>query len=142
MCRNNKYDLYENYKKVGTITSFERIDFKIMEMRDSVRYELLPKGEVAIISLYSVRYKDEEDVLEERVEYPMKDTLDMLNACRVNEWDRFDGDDPDALDGTMFAIKARVNDNERIFGCGSNSFPQGYTEFVNALNSIIFKKRT
>ena len=121
-------------KPIKSIDSFEVITVREAGMRFTEEYELR-SGDKAILSLYNVRYAKEGDerVLEKSVETDSVEILKILNDYKVASWNGFHGAHPkNVTDGIMFSLKGVVN-GEKIYADGSENFPNGYREFINAL---------
>ena len=122
------------------IESFESVLLRTSGMRGSTEYEAVKQGGKAVVSRYAIRYVDGKDqrVLEDRGTCSEARMLELLNACRLQSWNGFNGKHPKGvLDGMMFRLEAVVNDGEKIVAQGSENFPKHYREFTDGLYSIL-----
>lgn len=122
------------------IESFDVVTLRVMNMRSTREWEIEAKGDEAEISLYFIKFGQQEDVreLEKRAVCPVSQALGLLNGSGVLSWDGFFGKHPrGVLDGTMFDLKATVNGGKKISAHGSQNFPKGYREFTAGLYELI-----
>ena len=127
-------------KNLVTITSFKKITLRVIGMRCNIEYEILNKPPKSVLSLYRISYRDGESkrVIEKNGETDTEIMLELLNLYKVISWNGFLGEHPkDVKDGVMFTFKAEVNEGQRVYAEGSENFPQGYRQFVSALNQIL-----
>ena len=125
-----------------TLTSFEKITLRVIGMRYDIEYEILNKPPKAVLSLYRISYKDGSNkrVIEKSAVTDTEMMLEIFNLCKIISWDDFHGNHPkDVKDGVMFKFQAEVNEGQTVYAEGSENFPQGYREFVSALNRILEK---
>ncbi|MBR5340544.1 MAG: hypothetical protein IK151_01310 [Erysipelotrichaceae bacterium] len=121
------------------VDSFEMLNFRTSAMRSSEEYEILLKDDKAEVSFYNYRIVDGDykRVLEKQVICDKEKVLKLLNDCKILAWDGFRGDHPKGVsDGTMFTLKAVVND-QKIYADGSENFPKYYREFNNGLRELL-----
>lgn len=112
------------------VTSFEKLTLSISGMRANFDYEMINKGDAAEVSYYMHVCTEEGwgRRLEKRVECPVGEALEQLDACGVYGWNGFSGKHPrGVLDGLMFRLEGVVN-GERIYASGSQNFPKGFRE--------------
>lgn len=124
------------------IESFDVVTLREMGMRSTREWEITPNGDEAEISLYSILFRQNEDVrkLEKRAVCPVSEALELLNSCNLLSWDGFVGNHPRGVkDGTVFDLKATVNGEKKIRAHGSQNFPKGYREFTDGLYELIGK---
>ena len=125
------------------IVSFNVVTLREMGMRSTREWEITAKGEEAEISLYFIKFGQQEDVreLEERAVCPISQALGLLNGSGVLSWDGFVGNHPkDVRDGIMFSLKATVNGSRKIYAHGSENFPEHFREFRDGLEAILSQK--
>ena len=118
--------------KKEIITSFSYIRLTISAMRFKEEYEILPRGDKAVITQYSLSYIDEESRKPEKsCKCPLEEVISLLNECRILKWDKFSGKNPPGVrDGYMFNFKAAVNDDRKISADGSNNYPRNYHQLL------------
>lgn len=124
------------------IYSFEKLTLLLSGMRIREEYEIIRNGDMAQLSRYTIVYSDGEDNrrLEQRADTDYTEIIGILNDCGVLQWDGFYGKNPPGvLDGTMFSLKAEVNDGKTVRASGSNNFPKHYRDFTNALYEILWR---
>ena len=127
-------------KNKEEITSFQIVTLHTSGMRLTAEYEIVMKGNDAEVSEYFIRYSKNKDerVLERRAVISAEAALGLLNDCRLISWDGFHGAHPrGVLDGTMFSLKAVVNEGRVIKAEGSQNFPKRYREFTDGLYGIL-----
>jgi len=120
--------------------SFEQVTLHVIGMRFDQTYEILNQEDGVTVSLYDNVYENGEDVqkLDKTVTCDQDAILELLQACHVGEWNGFFGEHPkNVSDGVMFDFTAVVNDGQTICAEGSENFPEGYHDFVQALNQML-----
>ena len=125
------------------IKSFETVTLHTSGMRHVTDYEIVNRGDEAEISQYAVGYCDGEEVrqLQKRAVCSAKRALKLMNKCRLLSWDGFNGKRPKGIkDGTIFILKANVNEGKEIYATGSQRFPRHYRVFKDGLNEILNNK--
>ena len=125
------------------IKSFETVMLHTSGMRHVTDYEIVNRGDEAEISQYAVGYRDGEEVrqLQKRAVCSAKRALKLMNKCRLLSWDGFHGKRPKGIkDGTIFILKANVNEGKEIYATGSQRFPRHYRVFKDGLNEILNNK--
>ena len=125
------------------IRSFETVTLHTSGMRHVTDYEIVNRGDEAEISQYAVGYCDGEEVrqLQKRAVCSAKRALKLMNKCRLLSWDGFNGKRPTGIkDGTIFILKANVNEGKEIYATGSQRFPRHYRVFKDGLNEILNNK--
>lgn len=128
------------FGKIKKVESFERVTLRESGMRYTIEYEMVPKDGQAELTLYAIRFGDQEDrrVPEQTAVIPVQEALDLMNTCRLMSWDGFQGRHPrGVLDGIMFSMKAVVNDNRSISASGSENFPKQYRIFTDGMRRIL-----
>lgn len=128
------------FGKIKKVESFERVTLRESGMRYTIEYEMVPKDGQAELTLYAIRFGDQEDrrVPEQTAVIPVQEALDLMNTCRLMSWDGFRGRHPrGVLDGIMFSMKAVVNDNHSISASGSENFPKQYRIFTDGMRRIL-----
>lgn len=124
------------------ITSLKKLTLTLSGMRVTEEYEIIGANGRAELSLYTIIYSHGKDErrLEKRAETDIDEIISILNECRVYKWDGFNGKNPPhVLDGTMFTLKAEINNDEKIYAHGSNNYPKNYREFMNHLYELLNK---
>ena len=122
------------------IDSFDKITLRISGMRSTEEYELICEGDITAVSLYSIFYCSEDDKrrLVNSVSRDTGEILGLLNECRIPKWDGFSGRNPRGVrDGYMFRFEAELGGGEKIRADGSNNYPKGYREFLDAVSKMI-----
>ena len=125
---------------VQKISSFEKINLFITGMRFSCEYEIINKGKKTEIALYSKKYSNGEEkrILDKKAETETESFIDFLNSINFGGWNGFKGEHPKGvLDGTMFRMTAKVNDEKVIRAEGSENFPKGYRNFIKELDRVL-----
>ena len=56
----------------------------------------------------------------------------------LSEWDGFDGEIPDVLDGEIFSLDIELTDAGPVHARGSNVFPENYNEAVLEIANILY----
>ncbi len=138
----NPDDYDEPKVSLKKIDSFERITLHESGMRSVVDYEVLNKGDIAEVSLYSIGYDHEKNektrMLRERGEIEMSSFMEAITKCDIASWDHFYGKHPKGvLDGTMFRFEAIVNNGYQMSASGSQNFPKHYHEFHDVITSAL-----
>lgn len=132
--------LFSKGKKDKKIDSFEKITLNLSGMRYMTEFELLMKDGKAEVSQYGFKFVPGKDqrVLQKRVTCDAQTALELLNGCNVLSWDGFYGAHPRGVkDGTMFTLKATVNEGKSIYASGSQNFPRNFDEFTDGLHKIL-----
>ena len=130
----------EPKRSSGPISDFEIITLHESGMRFDHEYEILPKGELAEVSLYACLHGPERGNrrLEKRATCDMRSFLKLINDCKMLSWDGFDGPHPKGVrDGIMFHLSGTVNGGEQIYARGSQNFPRHYRDFKDGLYEIL-----
>ncbi len=103
-------------------------------------YKFEREGGVTELRRYRETYRGGEDelVLESSVPCDVQTAIDLMNNCGILRWKGFHGKHPrNVKDGVMFRFEAAVNGGQEIFADGSENFPEGYREFVCALDAML-----
>lgn len=127
-------------ENLTAVTSFEKSTLNVIGMRYNMEYEILNKPPKSVLSLYRITYRDGKNkrVLVKSTETDTEIILEHFNLCNIISWNGFYGSHPkDVKDGVMFTFKAEVNEGQTVYAEGSENFPQGYRQFVSALNQIL-----
>ena len=125
---------------VQKISSFEKINLFITGMRFFCEYEIINKGKKTEIALYSKKYSNGEEkrILDKKAETETESFIDFLNSINFGGWNGFNGKHPKGvLDGTMFRMTAKINDEKVIRAEGSENFPKGYRDFLKELDRVL-----
>ncbi len=127
-------DLFEKIK------SFEIVALNTSGMRYITDYEIVMRDGNAEVSRYAVGFRGGEKVrqLEKRAVCEPEKVIELLNKCRLISWDGFNGKHPIGVkDGTMFTLKATVNEGKKIYASGSQNFPPHYHDLTDGLYEIL-----
>ena len=132
--------------RIPKIESFEILTLSETGMRGNTEeWEIQKTEEGAVYTRYSGAWRFNDDVEREdcivfRTEGDEAFTarlLEILNDCKVGQWNGFSGPNPKGVrDGTMFDMNGYVNDHVRFSASGSNNYPKEYREFKNALKAL------
>ena len=139
----NLIETLSNIKKKtgkGKIDSFSYVSLRTCGMRSTNETLIEAREKDALISYYTILYRDENDEkrLEKEVECSLETALTLLNGVDLISWDGFDGPHPrGVLDGTMFTLRAKVNGDREIRAKGSQNFPKHYREFTDAIFRLL-----
>ncbi len=128
------------FSKSNTVTDFESVTLEEITMRGSYVYEIICREDTAEVSLYDIRYIDNEDkkFLRQRSVCSAAEITELLESCEVPSWDGFYGSHPKGvLDGKMFRFSASINGGRTISASGSENFPRHYRDLTNALYTIL-----
>lgn len=124
--------------KTEKITSFDEINYRISGMRVTREYEIISKGGVAEVNEYTIRYSDDQRILERSVLCDNEMMIELLNVCGIMRWDGFEGKHPFGVrDGEMFSFSAIVNGRKIIRAHGSENFPKNFPEFRKQIDIIL-----
>ena len=132
--------LYAHRNKPPELDAFEYVTLQVIGMRFNQTYEIRNQESEVALSRYNNVYENGEKVqkLDKTVTCDPEEMLKLLRECRVAAWDGFFGKHPkNVRDGIMFAFTAAVNDGQTIRAEGSQNFPKGYHEFVQALDQLL-----
>ena len=127
----------------GKLSSFEKVTLRLSGMRGVREYELVKKDGGAELSLYGIDFSIKEKradrrVLQKRALMEEDEALSLLRKCRLLSWDGFYGKRPRGLlDGTDFRLEATVNGGTEISASGSQNFPRGYRELLDAFYELL-----
>ena len=133
-------NLFKKDPSDKVIASIEIVTLHLSGMRGSVDYEIVMKDGQAQVSQYEIRYVDHEDhrILQKQALCETSTLLSLLNDCKLLSWDGFNGPHPKGvLDGTMFTLKATVNEGKKIYAQGSENFPKHYRKLRDGLYNIL-----
>ena len=122
------------------ITTFEVVTLRMSGMRYVTEYEIVMRDGEAEVSHYGIRFRQKEDerILEERTVCDESMVLELLNDCGLLSWDGFHGSHPKWVkDGTMFTLKATLNDGKEIYATGSENFPKHFRDFTDGLYKLL-----
>ncbi len=131
---------FSGSKAPEKIHSFEKINLRISGMRVTREYEIICRGDETEVSLYQLFYASgkEERRLEKSTVVETEKMIEILNFCGFSGWNGFKGEHPkNVSDGDMFALKAFINEDKRIYAEGSANFPKGYREFIKEFNKML-----
>lgn len=132
--------LYAYRNKPLELDAFEYVTLQVIGMRFSQTYEILNQETGVTLSRYNNVYENGEKVqeLDKTITCDPEVMLKLLRECRIAAWDGFFGKHPKYVrDGIMFTFKAVINDGQTICAEGSQNFPKGYHEFVQALDQLL-----
>ena len=121
-----------------TITSVEEMTLTLTGMRGRWVYQF--DGDTEQLRRCREVYSGEEDelLLEASIFCSKQTILDLFSTCEIHRWNGFHGAHPrNVQDGIMFRFEAMVNDGETVIADGSANYPNGYHEFVRALNTML-----
>jgi hypothetical protein len=133
-------------KKTESITSYEKVFWRISGMRCSDEYEILSKDGIAEITEYRM-YCASGGGMERRPERSRAvsdaEVIQLFNDCQILKWDGFHGKHPkNVRDGEMFTFSATVNEGRTINAEGSENFPKYFREFRNEIYRILSEGST
>jgi hypothetical protein len=132
--------LFRKPAKAVTISKFEKAEIKISGMRSSYKYEIVYGENECDIILYIYKCTADgyEPVPDKRASCRTEDVLEIFNSCCLAAWDGFHGKHPKNVhDGTMFELKAVINDGMTIYADGSENFPRHYHELISWLSEAV-----
>ena len=81
--------------------------------------------------------EDYENARKEGGEEFYEELCAVIGRCGVMNWDGFDEIDPWVLDGYMFSFEMTLAESGAICASGSNAYPEGYRDFIKALEEIL-----
>ena len=61
----------------------------------------------------------------------------LLGECGVQQWNGFQGSNPNVVDGTFMRFTAALADGSAIEASGHNRFPKGYEDFCKGLKELL-----
>ena len=110
-------------RKNESITSFEKVFWRISGMRCSDEYEILSKDGIAEITEY--RMYCASGGMERRPERSRAvsdaEVIQLFNDCQILKWDGFHGKHPkNVRDGEMFTFSATVNEGRTAMRANSS----------------------
>ena len=132
--------LYTHRNKPPELDTFEHMTLQVIGMRFNETYEILKQETGVTLSRYNNVYENGEKVqkLDKAVTCDPEVMLKLMRECRITAWDGFFGKHPkNVRDGIMFTFEAVINDGQTIYAEGSENFPKGYHEFVQALDQLL-----
>ena len=122
------------------VASVEAVTLTVRGMRGGFVYKFEAEDDRSVLLYYREVYAGEKNelVLEGSAPCGADRMTELMNSCGVIRWDGFHGKHPkNVRDGIMFTFTATVNGELTIRAEGSENFPSGYREFVQALNSML-----
>lgn len=128
------------FGKAERVESFSRIVLRESGMRGTWEYEIVSRDTEAEITLYFYRYTEngKERQADCSKTCSCSEMIELLNMAEVMKWDGFHGKHPKNVhDGTMFELKAVINDGMTIYADGSENFPGHYHELISWLREAV-----
>ena len=131
------------YEIVEPITELGWIMLTVSDHDGDIAYETIEED--GKIELCRYRITDTTEKLEKSAICDTQELIDLMNICKVSQWDGFFEEKEGASDGTGFTFNASIaNKNENgwkyISASGCDEFPDGYAEFVTGLENILKAK--
>lgn len=124
----------------GKILDFQKLTLQLSGMRFSEIYEIVPEENSATLSLYTPDYRAKERearTLLKETACDKREVLDLLNACKVANWDGFYGAHPKRVkDGTMFHFTLDLGEGCVLSATGSENFPKHFHEFTSGIRAL------
>ena len=128
------------YELAEPITKIESMILHISDGEDNTVYETTEKDGQTQLCRYSIKGATEE--LEQSAVCDTQEFIELMNSCKVAQWDGFFKEKEDMSNDTWFSFIATVNDNKDISAGSYGEFPDGYVEFVAGLEKILEKEET
>ncbi len=128
------------FETVEPITELGWIVLTISDHDGDIAYETIEEDGKTKLCRY--RITDTAEKLEQSAICDTQELIELMNTCKVSQWDGFFNEKEGVPDGTVFTFNASIaNENENgwkyIGAGGCEEFPDGYFEFVAGLNSIL-----
>ena len=128
-------------KKNESITSYEKVFWRISGMRCTDEYEIISKdgnAEITEYRMYCASGGGMERRPERSVTVSDEEMIKLFNDCQILKWDGFHGKHPkNVRDGEMFTFSATVNEGRTIQADGSANFPKYFREFRNEIYKML-----
>lgn len=131
------------YKAVEPITELGWMVLSISYCDGNIAYETTEKDGKTELCRY--RITDTSEKTEQSAICDTQELIELINNCKVAQWDGFFKEKEDTSDSTVFTFNASIaNENEfgwKYIGAGGcDEFPDGYAEFVAGLENILKEK--
>ncbi len=123
------------YETVEPITKLGWMVLTISDHDGDIVYETTEEDGQTQLCRYRMVGTAEE--LEKSAVCDIQELIELMNTCKVAQWDGFFEEKEGVPDGTVFTFNADINDFGAISAGGCEKFPDGYIEFVAGLNSIL-----